>query len=191
MGMGPEATYSIMESLAGLFGSSFGRPRLRPPRIHDNSHFDIWSNTILIPGKHRPRICILDGQGGGIGYTIVKRIKQEFGERFEILALGTNSIATAQMLKAKANRGATGENAIRCTVRQADVIVAPIATLLADAMLGEVTAGISEAIGRSPALKLLVPLTQEPVEIIGIREEPLPHLVEIIIRKLREIFNNV
>ncbi len=145
----------------------------------------------MIPGKHRPRICVLDGQGGGIGYSIVKRIKQEFGERFEILALGTNSIATAQMLKAKANRGATGENAIRCTVRQADVIVAPIATLLADAMLGEVTAGISEAIGRSPALKLLVPLTQEPVEIIGIREEPLPHLVEIIIRKLREIFNNV
>ena len=71
------------------------------------------------------RICVIDGQGGGIGATIIKRLKAEFGERVEIIALGTNEIATAQMLKARANKGASGENAIRRTVAGVDCIVGP------------------------------------------------------------------
>jgi len=133
------------------------------------------------------RVCVVDGQGGGIGSAIIRRLKEEYGERCEVVALGTNAIATAQMMKAGANRGATGENAIRVTSPQADVIVGPIGIILANAMMGEVTSGMAEAICISPAPKFLLPLTQEPVEIIGVHPEPLPHLVDTMVsQKIRE-----
>ncbi len=82
----------------------------------------------------RKTVCVIDGQGGGIGSTIIKKIKARFGESVEVIALGTNAIATAQMLKARANRGASGENAIVCTVARADVVVGTLGILLAHAM---------------------------------------------------------
>jgi len=128
-------------------------------------------------------ICVIDGQGGGIGSTIVKRIKEEFGERVEIIALGTNSIATAAMMKARANRGATGENAIVRMVPQADYIIGPISIVMANAMMGELTPLMAEAISSSPASKILLPLSQEKVSIVGVIPQPLPHLVEDLISK--------
>jgi len=97
--------------------------------------------------------------------------------------LGTNAIATAQMLKAKANRGATGENAIVQTVRQADLIVGALSVVLAHAMMGEVTPAIAEAISASPAPKFLLPLCQENTTVIGSSSDPLPHLVEELVDK--------
>jgi hypothetical protein len=82
------------------------------------------------------RICIIDGQGGGIGATLIRYLKAQFGETVELVALGTNAIATAQMLKAGANKGASGENAICRTVAGAQCIVGPIAITWANAMLG-------------------------------------------------------
>ena len=127
------------------------------------------------------RIAVIDGQGGGIGTTIIKRIKEVFGERTELWALGTNAIATAQMMKAGANRGATGENAIRHSAAQADVIIGPIAILLANAMMGEMTPLMVRAIGESKAPKLILPLTQEPIAVVGTIREPLPHMVDRLI----------
>jgi hypothetical protein len=127
------------------------------------------------------RIAVIDGQGGGIGTTIINRIKEVFGERTELWALGTNAIATAQMMKAGANRGATGENAIRHSAAQADVIIGPIAILLANAMMGEMTPSMVRAIGESKAPKLLLPLTQEPIVVVGTIREPLPHMVDRLI----------
>ncbi len=85
------------------------------------------------------------------------------------------------MMKSGANRGATGENAIRHCAAKADVIVGPISILLANAMMGEVTPAIVEAIGASDARKLLLPLTQEPISIIGTIREPLPHMVDRLV----------
>jgi len=127
------------------------------------------------------RIAVIDGQGGGIGTTIIKRIKEVFGERTELWALGTNAIATAQMMKAGANRGATGENAIRHSVGQADIIIGPIGILLANAMMGEMTPLMVRAIGESKAVKLILPLTQEPIAVVGTIREPLPHMVDRLI----------
>jgi hypothetical protein len=127
------------------------------------------------------RIAVIDGQGGGIGATIVKKIKEIYGEEVEVWALGTNAIATSQMMKARANRGATGENAIRHCAREVDVIIGPISILLADAMMGEVTPGMVQAIGSSKAQKLLLPLTQESLVVVGTVREPLPHLVEKLV----------
>ena len=127
------------------------------------------------------RICVIDGQGGGIGSTIIKKIQAVFGEKIEVVALGTNAIATAQMLKARANRGASGENAIVQTVQYVDVIVGPLGIIMAHAMMGEVTPKIAEAVASSPAKKILIPLSQENVEIVGITQLPLPKLVQELI----------
>lgn len=135
------------------------------------------------------RICIIDGQGGGIGATLIKYLKEAFKEDIELIALGTNAIATAQMLKAGANKGASGENAICYTARQADVIIGSIAVGWANAMLGEVTPKMAEAVSSSWALKIFLPLSQEKVEIIGIQKAPLPHLVQEAVDRIKEVIN--
>lgn len=127
------------------------------------------------------RIAVIDGQGGGIGSAIIKKIKDVYGEAAEVWALGTNAIATAQMMKARANRGATGENAILHCSSRVDVIIAPISVLLANAMMGEVTPAMVHAVGASPAPKLLLPITQDPVVVVGAVREPLPHLVDKLV----------
>ena len=130
-----------------------------------------------------PRICVMDGQGGGIGSAVIKKLKDLFGETIEIIALGTNAIATSQMLKAKANRGATGENAIVQTAWKVDIIIGTVAIIMAHSMMGEVTPKMAEAVTSSRAKKLLIPLTQENVEIVGISPIPLPHLIEALIQE--------
>ena len=129
------------------------------------------------------RICVIDGQGGGIGSAVIKKLKDVFGEAVEIIALGTNAIATAQMLKAKANRGASGENAIVQTTGKVDIIIGTIGIIVANSMMGEVTPKMAEAVANSPAKKMLIPLTQENIEIIGLPPTPLPHLIEILLQE--------
>ncbi len=138
----------------------------------------------------RKTICVIDGQGGGIGSTIIKTIKSHFGESVEILALGTNAIATAQMLKARANRGASGENAIVRTVAGADVVIGTLGILLAHAMMGEVTPNMAAAVAGCTATKLILPIAQEDVAVVGVTDEPLPHLVEhLVVDHLKPLIN--
>ncbi len=138
------------------------------------------------------KIGIVDGQGGGIGSAVIRRLKEEFGEKVEIWALGTNAIATAAMMKTRANRGATGENAIIQSVAKVDIILGTISIVMAHAMMGELTPPMAAAIAASPARKLLLPLSQENVEIIGVYKEPLPHLIDLMIKKLeKELIEDV
>ncbi len=130
------------------------------------------------------KICVIDGQGGGIGATLIKYLKEAYGESIELIGLGTNAIATAQMLKSGANRGASGENAICRTASSADFIIGPISITWANAMLGEVTPRMAEAVMSSSAVKVLLPLTQERVEIVGVVKEPLPHLVRTVVEEI-------
>lgn len=129
------------------------------------------------------RICVIDGQGGGIGGAIIKRIKDVFGETVEIVALGTNAVATAQMLKAGANKGASGENAISRSVMQADFITGPVGIIVAHALMGEVSPAIAAAVAGSSAKKVLLPLSQDNVHFVGIVDSPLPHLVDELVEK--------
>jgi hypothetical protein len=138
------------------------------------------------------RVCVIDGHGGGIGAALVKCLKEAYGESIELIALGTNAIAAAQMLKAGANRAASGENAILVTSRLADVIIGPISISWANAMLGEITPKMAEAVTSSPAPKILLPLSQESVVLVGVTVEPLPHLVQqLVYQKLKEVLPNV
>ena len=123
-------------------------------------------------------ITVVDGQGGGMGAAVIKQLRSAFGNEPEICALGTNSIATSKMMKAGANRGATGEAAIVRSAPEADIIIGPLAVILSHAMMGELTPKMAEAICSSRAKKILIPLTQENVQIVGVRTEPLPHMVE-------------
>ncbi|MBF0120022.1 MAG: DUF3842 family protein [Desulfobacterales bacterium] len=129
------------------------------------------------------KICVIDGQGGGIGSAIIKRLKEIFEETIEVISLGTNAIATSQMLKAHANKGASGENAIIQTVKNVDIIIGPVSIILANSMMGELTPKMAEAISISPAKKILIPLSQENVEIVGTIKAPLPHLIELMIKE--------
>jgi hypothetical protein len=136
-------------------------------------------------------IAIIDGQGGGIGSLIVKRLRREFGDSLEIMSLGTNSVATTSMMKAGADKGASGENAIAWNSGKVDIITGPISIMLTNAMLGELTAAMATAISSSPAKKILLPLNQEQVDIVGITKEPLPHLIEELIQRIKETVKNV
>ena len=138
------------------------------------------------------RICVIDGQGGGIGATLIKYIKEAYGESIELIALGTNAIASAQMLKAGANRGASGENAIVHTVVSADLIIGPIGISWANAMLGEVTPKMAEAVMSCAAPKILLPLSQEQVVVVSVVSEPLPHMVQCAVNeKIKEVLADV
>jgi hypothetical protein len=132
------------------------------------------------------KIMIMDGQGGGIGAALIKGLRETLGNDLEILALGTNSIATSRMMKAGANRGATGENAIVRSSRAVDFIIGPLAVLMANTMMGEVTPGMAEAVSSSPARKVIIPLTQERVRVVGLTDEPLPHLVSQVVKLIEE-----
>ena len=132
------------------------------------------------------KIAVVDGQGGGIGSLIVKRLRDEFGDEIEILALGTNAAATSAMMKSRANKGATGENAIVRNAGRVDMIIGPLSIVLPNAMLGELTAKMAEAISSSDVKKVLLPLNQEGIDLIGVEKEPLPHMIEKIIEIMRQ-----
>ncbi|KPU46059.1 hypothetical protein OXPF_05400 [Oxobacter pfennigii] len=131
------------------------------------------------------RIAVIDGQGGGIGKHIIEKLRSKLSIENEILALGTNALATSAMLKAGANEGATGESAIVFNSDKVDIIIGPIAIVLAYSMLGELTPKMAEAVAKSPARKILIPLNRNNVEIVGVKNEPLPHLVDYIIEELK------
>lgn len=132
------------------------------------------------------RIAVIDGQGGGIGKHIVEKLRREMPEDIEIIALGTNALATAAMLKAGANEGASGENAVIFNAGRVDLIIGPLGIVMANAMLGEVTARMAEAVADSNAHKIILPVTRDDVEIAGYRSEPLPHLIADLISRIKE-----
>ena len=135
------------------------------------------------------RIAVIDGQGGGIGKTLVEKIRKEFADDVEIWAFGTNALATSLMVKAGADDGASGESAIRHSVDKVDMIIGSISIIVANSMLGELTPGMAEAIASCHAPKILLPLNRCNVHIIGKQQEPLPHMAAELIKQLKIIYN--
>ncbi|HBF37046.1 MAG TPA: hypothetical protein DDW50_06965 [Firmicutes bacterium] len=132
------------------------------------------------------KIAVIDGQGGGIGKLIVEKLRKELPGDTEIIALGTNSLATSGMIKAGANEGATGENAIIYNACRVDTIIGPLGIIAANSMLGELTPLMARAIAESPARKVLLPLNRCNIKIAGMdKNVSFPHLLETTIQTLK------
>ena len=130
-------------------------------------------------------IMVIDGQGGRMGKSIVEQMKRNFPED-EILAIGTNSLATAPMLKAGADAGATGENPAIVGCRTADLIIGPLGIVIADSLLGEITPAMAAAIGQSRAKKILLPVNRCQHYVVGCRDLPLGELVRMAVELARQ-----
>lgn len=127
-------------------------------------------------------VVVMDAQGGGMGRQLIERLKQALpGQR--LIAVGTNALATAAMLRAGADQGATGENAVIVCARQADLILGPIGLVLCDAMLGEITAPMAAAVGSSPAHKILVPVSRCQVTVAGTAKMTMAEAVDAAVRE--------
>lgn len=132
------------------------------------------------------KVLVIDGQGGLLGKQMVAAVR-ELLPQAEITAVGTNTMATAAMLKAGATNGATGENAVVVGARKADIIVGPVGIVIADSLLGEITPTMATAIGQSDAIKILLPVNKCNNIIVGIGDKTTSELIGEAIEKIKEI----
>lgn len=131
-------------------------------------------------------ILVIDGQGGKIGSMVVSLLKKAMPNQ-EVIAVGTNSIATSAMLKAGADKGASGENPVIVNAKKADVIVGPLGIVIADSMLGEVTPKMAESVASSNARKLLIPTNNCNNIVLGTESISLNELVIIAVDRISKI----
>ena len=132
------------------------------------------------------QIVVIDGQGGRMGSAPIERIKATLPEH-TCIAIGTNSIATAAMLRAGADAGATGENPVIVNARTADVIAGPIGILVSNALYGEVTPAMARAIGESAAVKLLLPVNRCGSIVIGVKEQSLADQIREAVSRIKAL----
>ena len=134
------------------------------------------------------KIIVIDGQGGKMGKGVVEQLKKAHPE-LELIAVGTNSIATSAMLKAGADAGATGENPVVVNSRDADIIIGPIGIVIANSLLGEITPAMAVAVGSSPAQKILIPSSRCHQFVSGCRELPLGSYIREVVERVDELLS--
>lgn len=130
-------------------------------------------------------VVVVDGQGGGMGRGLVEAIKKKWPQ-LHVRAVGTNSLATAAMLRSGADDGATGENAVVFNAHRADVLLGPIGVLTPNGLLGEVSPRMAEAIGGSEAVKILLPSQRCSIRLAAGDPQPLQFYLDQALRLLEE-----
>ncbi len=131
-------------------------------------------------------ILVIDAQGGGIGKQAIAAIKKSFPQVL-VTAVGTNSAATSAMLKAGADRAATGENAVVVGCRNADIIIGPIGIVIADSLLGEITPAMAVAVGQSRAKRILIPVNHCDNMIAGVNDLNITRLVACVVDEVKRV----
>ncbi|MDD2392678.1 MAG: DUF3842 family protein [Eubacteriales bacterium] len=130
------------------------------------------------------KIAVIDGQGGGIGKALVERIKKTIPQAL-IIALGTNAVATGIMLKAGADKGATGDNAIIWNSNRVDIIIGAFGIIAGGSMMGELSDQVAAAVSHSDARKILIPLDKCGMEIAGVdRTASIQKLIELAVEMI-------
>ncbi len=132
------------------------------------------------------RVVVIDGQGGGLGRAVVEQVRAAL-PHIDIVAVGANALATQAMLKAGAQAGATGENAVRYNCAQADVIIGALGIGFANAMHGEISPEMARAVSESAAHKLLIPVSKCSVSVVGVADRPMAAYVAEAIEALRAL----
>ena len=132
------------------------------------------------------KILIVDGQGGGVGRQLAVQIKQTFPD-IQLMAVGTNTVATSAMLKGGADTAATGENAVLVAARKADVIIGPLGIVVADSLGGEITPAMANVVAQSNAKRILLPFKNCDNVIVGVSDYTLVNLIQLAIEELRKI----
>ncbi|MEG1774398.1 MAG: DUF3842 family protein [Oscillospiraceae bacterium] len=133
-------------------------------------------------------LLIIDGQGGGIGRGLVERLRARFGSGLRIIAVGTNALATSAMLRAGADVGATGENAICYNCARAGLIAGPIGLVIANSMFGELTPAMARAVGESPAQRILIPVSRCRTWVAGVQELPSARYLDDAVERIARCF---
>ena len=125
-------------------------------------------------------IAVVDGQGGGIGRQYIESLTKQLPKALPVIirALGTNSAATANMMRAGATDGATGENAIVINAGRADIIVGVVAIVVPDSILGELSPKMANAVGQSDALRILIPFDSCNTRIAMLSTGPLQQFID-------------
>ncbi len=131
-------------------------------------------------------ILVVDAHGGGVGKALVAGIKQNIPEA-QVIAVGTNSIATTAMMKAGADKGATGENAVVVCSRNVDIITGPIGIIIADSLLGEITAEMALAISRADAKRVLVPMKNCGNIVAGVADKNMSQLIADAVCEIKKL----
>ena len=134
--------------------------------------------------KKEFKIAVIDGQGGGIGQSLISGLKNNYGSYVEIIALGTNAAATQSMLKSGADAAATGENAIIFNSDKVDIITGPMGIILANSMLGEYTPAMARAVGDSPTEKVLIPVQKCGISIAGSTQMTMQALIDDAVARI-------
>ena len=132
------------------------------------------------------KILVVDGQGGGVGRQLAVQIKQAFPD-VQLMAVGTNTIATSAMMKGGADTAATGENAVLVAARKADVIVGPLGIVVADSLGGEISPAMANAVAQADAKRILLPFKNCDNVIVGVSDYALVNLIRQAIEELRKI----
>jgi len=130
------------------------------------------------------KIAVIDGLGGGLGSQIVDKLNNNF-KGVDIIVLGTNAVATSQMLNSGADEGATGENAIKLNVKKVDLILGPLGLIIPNSMKGEITTVMAEAIAGSEAKKIIIGMKQPHVDLVGLSDKSLNELIDEVLVEVK------
>ncbi|MDO5406860.1 MAG: DUF3842 family protein [Eubacteriales bacterium] len=131
------------------------------------------------------KITVIDGQGGRMGKAIIEQLKKQLPDQ-ELLAIGTNSIATAAMMKAGADFGATGENPVIVAARDSDIIIGPIGIIIADSLYGEITEAMAAAVGRSRAYQILMPVNRCNHHVVGCENLAMNEIIALVVKQVEQ-----
>lgn len=132
------------------------------------------------------KIVVIDGQGGRIGKLVIEKIS-DLCTNHELIAIGTNSLATAAMIKAGAKKAATGENPVVVNVRHADVVIGPIGMIMANALLGEVSEKMAVAVSDSDAYKILIPVSKCNHKVVGLKDLSIDEYIDLVYEEVKAI----
>jgi hypothetical protein len=134
----------------------------------------------------KKRVAVVDGMGGGIGVQLIGKLRELCGAEVEIIALGANAVAAERMIKAGADGGASGENAVKVSVRGADIILGPIGIIISNSMLGEISPVIAEAVLGAAGARILIPLANEHFTLAGFEPPALSKMIESAVQIVKE-----